>query len=66
LPVHNAFIDAYASSLQSVFRAAAPVAAFGFVLAWLLPEVKLRKTVAATDPGQTFGIPTDRTSPQAL
>ena len=66
LPVHNAFIEAYASSLQSVFRAAAPVAAFGFVLAWLLPEVKLRKTVAATDPGQTFGMPTDRTSPQAL
>ena len=64
--VHHAFIVAYASSLQSVFRAAAPVAAVGFVLAWLLPEVKLRKTVAATDPGETFGMPTDRTSLQEL
>jgi hypothetical protein len=64
--VHHAFTDAYANSLQSVFRAAAPVAAVGFLISWLLPEVKLRKTVAATDPGQTFGMPTDRTSLQEL
>ena len=64
--VHHAFIDAYASSLQSVFRIATPVAAVGFLISWLLPEVKLRKTVAATDPGETFGMPTDRTSLQEL
>ena len=56
---HAAYIAAYSSSLQTVFRAAAPVAAFAFVLSWLLPEVKLRRTVAATDRGQTFGMPTD-------
>jgi hypothetical protein len=59
--VHNEFIHAYSSSLQRVFLAAAPVAAVGFVLSWLLPEVKLRRTVAATDPNQTSGISTDRT-----
>jgi Major Facilitator Superfamily len=64
--VHHAFIFAYGSSFKSVFRAAAPVAAVGFVLAWLLPEAKLRKTVAATDPGETLGMPTDRTSLQEL
>ena len=64
--VHHAFIDAYASSLQTVFRAAAPVAAVAFLISWLLPEVKLRKTVAATDPGQTLGMPTDRSSLQEL
>ncbi|HLY49464.1 MAG TPA: MDR family MFS transporter [Solirubrobacteraceae bacterium] len=64
--IHHAFIEAYASSLQSVFRTAAPVAAVGFLISWLLPEVRLRKTVAATDPGHTFGLPSDRTSLQEL
>ena len=63
--VHGAFIHAYASSLQSVFLAAAPVAAVGFVLSWLLPEVRLRKTIGAADPGQALGMPTDRTPVQA-
>jgi DNA-binding MarR family transcriptional regulator len=49
-----------------VFRTAAAVAAAAFLLSWLLPEVKLRKTVAATDPGDTFGMPADRSSAQAL
>ena len=62
----SAFIDAYADSLQTVFLAAAPVAAVAFLIAWLLPEIRLRKTVAATDPGDTFGMPTERTSAQEL
>jgi DNA-binding MarR family transcriptional regulator len=49
-----------------VFLAAAPVAAFAFLISWLLPELKLRKTLAAADPGQTFGMPTERTSAQEL
>jgi EmrB/QacA subfamily drug resistance transporter len=48
-PIHNAFIDAYAASLQTVFRSAIPIALFAFLLAWLLPEVKLRRTVASTE-----------------
>ena len=64
--VHDAFIQAYADSLETVFLAAAPVAAVAFLVSWLLPQVPLRKTVAATDPGQTFGMPTERTSAQEL
>jgi hypothetical protein len=56
---HEAFIHAYADALQTVFLAAAPVAALAFLLSWLLPEVKLRKTVATTDPGQTVSVRTD-------
>ena len=57
---HDAVIHAYADALQTVFLVAAPVAAFAFLISWLLPELKLRKTVAASDPGQTFGMATDR------
>ena len=64
--VHDAFVRAYADSLETVFLAAAPVAAIAFLICWLLPEVPLRKTVAATDPGQTFGMSTERTSAQEL
>ena len=64
--IHTGFIDAYAASLHTVFRSAIPLAVFAFVLSWLLPEVKLRKTVAATDPGETLGMPTDRSSLQEL
>ena len=45
---------------------AAPVAALAFLISWLLPELKLRKTLAADDPGQTFDMPTDRSSAQGL
>ena len=63
---HDAVINAYADALQTVFLAAAPVAAFAFLISWLLPELKLRKTLAAGDPGPTFGMPTDRSSAQEL
>jgi DNA-binding MarR family transcriptional regulator len=63
---HQAVIQAYADSIQTVFLTAAPVAAFAFLISWLLPELKLRKTLAAGDPGQTFGMPTDRSSAQEL
>ncbi len=63
---HSAFIHAYADSLETVFLAAVPVAAVAFLISWLLPQVPLRKTVTATDPGQTFGMPTDRSSAQEL
>ena len=63
---HDAVIHAYADALQTVFLVAAPVAAFAFLISWLLPELKLRKTLAAGDPGPTFGMPTDRSSAQEL
>jgi hypothetical protein len=41
--------NASADALQTVSLAAAAVAAFAFALSWLLPEVKLRRTVDTTD-----------------
>ena len=46
---HDAVIHAYTDALQTVFLAAAPVAAFAFLISWLLPELKLRQTLAAGD-----------------
>jgi EmrB/QacA subfamily drug resistance transporter len=65
-PVHAGYVHAYASSLQTVFLVAVPIAAVAFLLTWLLPEVELRRTAAATDPGQTFAMPQDRTSLQEV
>ena len=63
---HSAFIGAYSDAIQTVFLAAVPIAAFAFLISWLLPEVRLRKTVAATDSSHTYGMPTERTSAQEL
>ena len=60
--VREAFVGAYADSLQTVFLAAVPFAVVAFGLTWLLPEVPLRGTTQAVDPGQRYGMPTDRTS----
>jgi EmrB/QacA subfamily drug resistance transporter len=46
---HTAFVDAYASSLQTVFLIAVPIAVVGFVLAWLLPEIELRRNPDALE-----------------
>jgi hypothetical protein len=56
---HNAFVYAYADALQAVFVSAAPVAAFAFLISWLLPELKLRKTLAAGDRGPALGMQTE-------
>ncbi|MGH3503438.1 MAG: MFS transporter [Nocardioidaceae bacterium] len=60
----DGLVHAYSDSLGLVFLAVVPVAALAFVLTWLLPEIKLRTTVRAVDPGETFGMPQDRTSLQ--
>jgi EmrB/QacA subfamily drug resistance transporter len=65
-PVHTGFIEAYAHSLQSVFLVAVPVGAVAFALTWLLPELHLRSTAAAVDPGDAFALPTSRSSAQEL
>jgi DNA-binding MarR family transcriptional regulator len=63
---HDAVIHAYADALQTIFLVAAPVAAFAFLISWLLPDLKLRKTLAAGDAGQTFGMPSGGSSAQQL
>ncbi|MBV9534882.1 MAG: MFS transporter [Solirubrobacterales bacterium] len=60
--VHGGYVQAYAHSLQTVFLVAVPIAGMAFLLAWALPERKLRKTTEATDPGDVFALPTDRSS----
>jgi EmrB/QacA subfamily drug resistance transporter len=60
--IHAAFVHAYTASLQPVFLAAVPFAVVAFVLALRLPEVPLRQTTGATDPGEAFGMPQDRDS----
>jgi EmrB/QacA subfamily drug resistance transporter len=59
-------IHAYALSLSTVFLVAVPIAALAFVLSWLLPEARLRTTTQATDVGQTFAMPTARSSQQEI
>jgi EmrB/QacA subfamily drug resistance transporter len=62
----HGFELAYAHSLQVVFLVAVPIAFVAFLLTWLLPEIRLRRTAAATDPGEVFAMPTDRSSLEEL
>ena len=64
--VHTGYVNAYAHSLQTVFLVAVPVAGVAFLLTWLLPELKLRKTTEATHTGDVFALPTDRSSVQEM
>ncbi|HEY3261661.1 MAG TPA: MDR family MFS transporter [Pseudonocardiaceae bacterium] len=52
-------VDAYAQTIQSLFRYAIPVAVLAFLLALLLKQVPLRDfaRVSATDLGEGFGMP---------
>lgn len=43
--VVDAVVNAYASTIQTVFLLAVPVAALSFLLTWLLPEIRLRVTI---------------------
>jgi DNA-binding MarR family transcriptional regulator len=60
------FVHVYAQSLSTVFLVAAPIAAIAFLLTWLLPEVRLRTTAMAPDMGQTFAMPTARSSREEI
>ncbi|WP_129309393.1 MDR family MFS transporter [Streptomyces sp. L2] len=58
-----AALHAYAASITDVFLYAAPVAALGFVLAWLLKEDRLRGSVTAPDVSETLAPnPVERSS----
>jgi EmrB/QacA subfamily drug resistance transporter len=51
------FVSAYADALTTIFLVCAPIAALAFVLAWLLPERPLRRTIEATGVGEAFAAP---------
>lgn len=44
-------------TLETTFLIGLPIAALGFALSWLLPEIELRKTVGAADPERETGTP---------
>lgn len=64
--IHAGYIHAYASALQPVFLVAGCVGVAAFLLAWLIPEVTLKQTVLASDTGDTYAMPSERTSVQEL
>ncbi|MBW9214812.1 MFS transporter [Mumia sp. zg.B53] len=68
--VQNWFLDGYADAIHVVFLAAVPVALLAFLLAWLIPELPLRRTTGAQDvggsAGQSFALPSSRTSLEEL
>ena len=64
--MHAGYVQAFSASLQTVFLIAVPISALAFALTWLLPEVALRTTNTAVDPGETFAMPADRTSLQEV
>jgi EmrB/QacA subfamily drug resistance transporter len=64
--VHSGFARAYSDSLSTVFLIAMPIAVVAFLLTWLIPRIELRRTTGAVDPGETFGMPEDRTSLQEV
>ncbi len=54
---HDAYVHAFTNSLTVVFEVAAGVAAFGFVLALLLPDRGLRETVQTASAQEHFAVP---------
>ncbi len=64
--VREAYVHAYAISLQPVFLIAAVIGIVAFALTWFLREVPLRATATAIDPGEAYGMPQTRTSRQEI
>jgi EmrB/QacA subfamily drug resistance transporter len=66
-----AYLHAFTASLSTVFLVATVVCVTGFLLAWILPERKLRETIAAaasnagTDSGGAFARPLDASVAEA-
>ena len=65
-PLHSAFVDSFAVSLQPVFLAAAVISLGAFILTWWLPEVPLRGPAEAQGIGESFASPRDADSEREL
>ena len=58
------FLDVYAAAIAAVFGVAAPVMLTASVLAWFIPQLRLRETTKATDLGEGLGATSaERSSP---
>ncbi|GAB91873.1 MDR family MFS transporter [Gordonia rhizosphera] len=60
------FLDAFTAAFHVVFLVAVPIGAIAFILAWFMPEVTLRTVTKTADPGESFGMPSARTSLEEL
>ena len=63
---HAAYAHAFAAALHPVFLVAAALASLAFVLSWLLREMPLRKSAAASGLGESFAMPRDADSLREL
>jgi EmrB/QacA subfamily drug resistance transporter len=61
-PVRNGYVESFTDSLSLVFLIAAAVVAGAFLLAWLLEERPLRRTIEDADLGEAFAVPCDADS----
>ncbi len=61
--VHLGLISGYAQAIQSVFVIAAPIAVMAFGASWLIPQMELRRGVAAPPQERELVVPPDITDP---
>jgi hypothetical protein len=61
-PVRDGYVHSFTQSLSTVFLIASAVVAVAFLLAWLLEERPLRRTIEDTDLGDAFAAPQDTDS----
>lgn len=60
------FLGGFTDAFQMVFLVAVPIGFVAFALSWLLPEVPLRTVTKTPDTGESFGMPSARTSLEEL
>jgi hypothetical protein len=64
--VQTWYIDAYVHAIHTIFLAAVPIGGLALVLAWFIPEVKLRGAANRPEIGEAFALPSSRTSLEEL
>jgi EmrB/QacA subfamily drug resistance transporter len=55
--LHDAYIQAFTASLNTVFLVAAAIGLLAFALTWLIRELPLRETVGTAGVGESFAVP---------
>jgi EmrB/QacA subfamily drug resistance transporter len=60
--IHDGYVHSFTDSISTVFLIAAAVVTIAFLLAWLLEERPLRKTIEDSDLGDAFAAPQDTDS----
>jgi MFS family permease len=61
--IRSIYLDVFAASLHLVFLSAAVIAAFAFLLSWLLQEAPLQGTARSKTIGESFAMPRDAATP---